>query len=202
MSINGPNVYLVGGDQWGEGNLFVQQGWNVVLDHKKADFICFTGGADISPKFYGAEKHPYTHTNPHRDSYEEMMYRETIGKPMLGICRGGQLLNAFSGGSMFQHVDNHSRTHKAVDLESGDIRTFSSVHHQMMIPGEKGRVLAVAPGVSTFREVPGEKSTGHHDDVEAIFYEDTQAFCFQPHPEWGPPDCTEYFFQKINQLYG
>lgn len=201
MSNNGPNVLLVGGDQWGEGELFRNQGWNVILDHKKADFICFTGGADISPRFYGAEQHPYTSVSPRRDDFEEMWYEMTKGKRMLGICRGGQLLNALSGGSMYQHVDRHNRTHTSIDVETGNEFLFSSVHHQMMIPGEGAKLLAVAPGQSTFRETDKEKFAGHAEDVEALFYEKTSAFCFQPHPEWGPASCTEYFFRKIDQLY-
>lgn len=201
MSNNGPNVFLVGGDQWGEGQMFRQQGWNVILDPDKADFVCFTGGADISPKFYGAGFHPTTSVSSRRDEFEMMWYERLQGKRMLGICRGGQLLNALSGGSMYQHVDRHNRTHVSIDVETGRELSFSSVHHQMMIPGKDAKILALAPGQSTFRETDTEKSLGFHDDIEAIFYEKTSAFCFQPHPEWGPAECTDYFFRKIDQLY-
>lgn len=201
MSNNGPNVFLVGGDQWGEGELFRHQDWNVVLDPNKADFVCFTGGSDISPKFYGAGFHPTTSISPRRDEFEQMWYERLSGKRMLGICRGGQLLNVLSGGSMYQHVDRHNRTHVSVDVESGLEYDFSSVHHQMMIPGPDAKILAIAPGQSTFRETDTSREEGRHDDIEAIFYEKTAAFCFQPHPEWGPSGCTEYFFKKIDQLY-
>lgn len=202
MSFNGPNVYLVGGDQWGEQALFLQHGWNVVLDHNKADFVCFTGGADISPKFYGEETHRTTSVNHRRDAYEYSQYEMLKGKPMLGICRGGQLLNAFSGGKMYQHVDGHHRTHSTIDLFTGEVLSFSSVHHQMMIPGPGADILAIAPGQSSFRETFDNREEGRHDDIEAIFYPATKAFCFQPHPEWGPSDCTKYFFRTIDRLYG
>lgn len=201
MSNNGPNVFIVGGDQWGEGELFRHQGWNVVLDPNKADFVCFTGGADISPKFYGAGFHHSTSVSSRRDEFEQIWYERLQGKRMLGICRGGQLLNALSGGGMYQHVDRHNRTHVSIDVESGVEYSFSSVHHQMMIPGKDAKILAISPGQSTFRETDKEKFAGHAEDVEALFYEKTSAFCFQPHPEWGPPSCTEYFFRKIDQLY-
>lgn len=201
MSGNGPKVHLVGGDQWGEAGLFLAANWILEGDPAKADFLCWTGGADIDPAFYGQKRHRTTMVNPRRDLFERPYFDEFPDKMKLGICRGGQLLNALSGGSMYQHVDNHHREHLSYDIESGNFYQFSSVHHQMMIPGEKGKVLAIAEGISTFRETATHAEHGNHADVEAIFYEDTKSFCFQPHPEWGPPDCTEYFFRKIDQLY-
>lgn len=200
MSNNGPNVHLVRGEQWGETVMFQRQGWNVVKDPTAADFLCWTGGADIDPSFYGQTYHRTTHTNGARDAYEKHIYELFPEKNKLGICRGGQLLNAFSGGSMFQNVDRHGRTHMAIDTETGDLVEVSSVHHQMMIPGIDGKVLMIAHE-STIRETDRTTQSGSFDDIEALWYPATKSFCFQPHPEWGPESCTDYFFEKIGQLY-
>lgn len=206
MSTNGPNVHIVGGNQWGEGKIFLARNWNVVDLPSEADFLCWTGGADISPELYGQKRLPRTGTNPRRDAYEVKMFESFPEKNKLGICRGGQLLNALSGGDMWQDVNNHGRTHIAIDVASGEEIFFSSVHHQMMIPGDGAQIIAIAHE-ATFKEkeklvlsIPDDKLP--ETDIEALYYEATKSFCFQPHPEWGPEDCTEYFFKKISSLYG
>lgn len=208
MSVNGPSVLLVGGDQWGEAKMFTQRGWNIVRHPDVADFLCFTGGSDIDPAFYGQKRLPCTFPSPRRDVYEKAFWDAFPDKPKIGICRGGQLLNALSGGDMFQDVDGHQGTHDAIDVATGVVFQFSSVHHQMMIPGDGAVVLAVA-NEATRREKENKVETIVDaatplwmDDPEAIWYEKTQSFCFQPHPEWGPTECTDYFFRKIDNLFG
>lgn len=207
MSKNGPNVHLVGGDQWGEGRMFLQAGWNVVNNPKNADFLCFLGGEDIDPSFYGQKRLPITQrASPRRDNLERRFFEEFSDKKKLGICRGGQLLNALSGGDMYQDVNNHHGTHDSIDVSTGQVYRFSSVHHQMMIPGDGAVILAVANQSTERIKDTGRERAGStplwQDDIEALWYEKTQSFCFQPHPEWGPAECTEYFFRKIDQLYG
>ena len=66
----------------------------VLLD--RVDGLILAGGADIDPANYGAEPHPETRgTWPDRDAFELALARRALERdmPVLGICRGMQLLN-------------------------------------------------------------------------------------------------------------
>jgi putative glutamine amidotransferase len=77
------------------------------------DGLVFTGGPDLSPALYGQEPHPET-TGVHdqRDQAELALMREALRRdmPVLGICRGMQLLNVALGGDLHQHLG--SEAHK------------------------------------------------------------------------------------------
>jgi putative glutamine amidotransferase len=71
------------------------------------DGVVLSGGADIDPERYGAERHPsVVDTHPERDEFEFTLAKEALdrGIPILGICRGLQLLNVAHGGTLHQHV--------------------------------------------------------------------------------------------------
>ena len=71
------------------------------------DGFVFTGGQDIDPAIYGQEKLPQcSYQAPYRDAQERWMLlrlRE-LGKPVLGVCRGIQIMNAVFGGTLFQDL--------------------------------------------------------------------------------------------------
>ena len=77
------------------------------------DGLVFTGGSDLGPAMYGQKPHPET-TGVHdaRDRTELALIREALRRdmPVLGICRGMQLLNVALGGDLHQHLG--SDTHK------------------------------------------------------------------------------------------
>lgn len=89
----------------------------VLLD--RVDALLLAGGADIDPSSYGAEPHPETKgTWPERDAFEIALARGALERdlPVLGICRGMQLLNVALGGSLDQHLPESigSETHRTV----------------------------------------------------------------------------------------
>ena len=114
------------------------------------DGFLFCGGEDIDPKYYGEEKSRLLgNICSARDEYEEKMFSAAYktGKPILGICRGMQVINVFLGGSLHQHVDGHkqaesrdARTHTVELCESGVLRKIlgesaiavNSFHHQIV----------------------------------------------------------------------
>ena len=127
------------------------------------DGLVFTGGSDLNPALYGQEPHPET-TGVHdeRDRAELALIREALRRdmPVLGICRGMQLLNVALGGDLHQHLG--SETHKGppgrytfhdvtvepgtrlADVLGAGTRTHSC-HHQA--PDRLGAGLRVArPG--------------------------------------------------------
>jgi putative glutamine amidotransferase len=78
---------------------------DLVLD--RIDGLLLAGGADVDPASYGAESHPQSGvTWPERDRFEIALTRRAIerGLPVLGACRGMQILNVALGGTLHQHL--------------------------------------------------------------------------------------------------
>ncbi len=118
------------------------------------DGYLFTGGHDIHPSLYGEEKHPQCGIiEKERDALEAMIFRNICGKkPVLGICRGIQLINALMGGTLYQDlrleldstVDHHMSppydnvAHNVTiingsilsDIANKEILGVNSYHHQ------------------------------------------------------------------------
>ena len=129
-------------------------------DYAKAlDGLVLQGGADISPLAYGEQpQKPEWEGDPIRDRYEIELVRAFMAekKPVLGICRGAQLINVALGGSLHQDIPAHrsdsydAHAHE-VCLEPGSglarlygelgPRRVVSIHHQAI--NRLGRDLAV-----------------------------------------------------------
>jgi len=71
--------------------------------------LLLSGGADLDPERYGQPSRGSTTMEPDRDALEHEAWSiaQARGLPVLGICRGFQAINAFSGGTLLQHVDGH-----------------------------------------------------------------------------------------------
>lgn len=100
-----------------------------VLD--RIDGLLLAGGADIDPDAYGSVPHAETkHTVPSRDVFEIALARRALQRdiPVLGICRGMQLLNVAAGGTLIQHLPeavghhDHRRTPGSFDEADHDVR--------------------------------------------------------------------------------
>jgi putative glutamine amidotransferase len=79
------------------------------------DGLVLAGGADIDPSFYGQPAHAKTPgTVPERDAFELAMARGAIERdmPLLGICRGMQLINVACGGTLLQHLPERFGHHE------------------------------------------------------------------------------------------
>jgi putative glutamine amidotransferase len=71
------------------------------------DGVLFTGGGDIHPARFGGADHPkINQVDEDRDRVEMALYRDIIKnrKPFLGVCRGLQVINTASGGSLYTHI--------------------------------------------------------------------------------------------------
>ncbi|MEU0004875.1 gamma-glutamyl-gamma-aminobutyrate hydrolase family protein [Streptomyces sp. NPDC006314] len=117
----------------------------------RLDGLVIAGGPDVDPARYGAERSPRTGPPaPRRDSWELALIGAALaaGVPLLGICRGMQLLNVALGGTLVQHLDGHA---EAVGVFGG--------HPVKPVPGT--RYAGIVPEELT---VP----TYHHQAVERL----------------------------------
>jgi len=141
-----------------------------VLD--RLDGLLLVGGADVSASAYGAEPHPLSDPPvPLRDAVETALVRAAAarGLPVLGICRGAQIINVAGGGTLRQHLpddlghEEHRRAVGRFDGNEHDVRVeegsrafaaagepvhrVASHHHQAIDrPGAGLRVTARAVG--------------------------------------------------------
>jgi putative glutamine amidotransferase len=118
-----------------------------VLD--RLDGIVFTGGSDVDPSYYGEPPHDKTRWVADRDRAELLLLRAALERdlPLLGVCRGFQLMAVNAGGRLHQHLpdllgyDRHrpgeGRTHRVQLVPGttchkilGDEVEVNSLHHQ------------------------------------------------------------------------
>lgn len=75
------------------------------------DGFVFGGGGDISPLYYKENNFPteLLDIDPERDTFEEKLFSSvfSMGKPILGICRGAQIMNVFLGGTLYPYIEGH-----------------------------------------------------------------------------------------------
>lgn len=124
------------------------------------DGLILQGGADVSPRAYGEEPQcPAWGGDPVRDAYELELVQEFMaaGKPILGICRGMQLINVALGGSLYQDLP----TLKPGDVPHETGHYERNVHGVTFTPG--GRMAGWFGAVSG-----GRVASIHHQAVKRL----------------------------------
>lgn len=145
------------------------------------------GGTDINPVIYGESPLPTTDKpDSRRDQVEvEEVFKAIREKrPIIGVCRGAQLLCALNEGKLLQHVPYH--TNNSHPIFTYDDKIFYNVaadHHQVMIPAGDFVIYATS-----------------YDDYapEVVYWPKTRCLAVQPHPEWNPKDHP--FNEWLNKL--
>lgn len=124
-----------------------------------ADALLLTGGVDVDPQRYGAPPSPSLGAvDERRDAFELALYRafRGAGKPILGVCRGHQLINVAEGGTLHQHVP---AVEGAWQHEQRDIRG-APIHEVSLTPGS---ALAAALGAERVRV-----NSYHHQAIDRL----------------------------------
>ena len=149
---------------------------------ENCDALLLPGGADVNPCLYGQENMGSLGIDDERDKLELAAFKFFLksGRPILGICRGTQLINVALGGTLFQDIQNHRQIegqdvyHNSTTADEflmsvyGSSFTVNSSHHQA--------VDALGNGL---------KAVQWADDgtVEAIRHDSLPIFGVQWHPE-------------------
>ncbi len=200
-------------DDLGAVTLDVEDAHEVRRALKNADAVVFTGGGDIDPSRYGieeGEKHPQVYgLSTSRDEAEFLGFRmaRKMRLPVLGICRGHQLINVGHGGTPHQHLQdglnkdqlhNHEGGDHAVKMRKqsrigrrmskvGILKNVTSLHHQAVDRLGDGLVpvgWATDGTVEMIETAPGVKpymlGTQFHPemDIRYIGYEAEAIFEF------------------------
>jgi putative glutamine amidotransferase len=126
----------------------------------RLDGLILSGGNDVDPASYGADPHPATKgVTPDRDEFEVALTRRAVelDMPVLGICRGMQILNIAFGGTLLQHLpetyghEDHRRVAGSFDDADHDVR---------LAPDS---IVALAAG-----ELVHATKSHHHQGVDEI----------------------------------
>jgi putative glutamine amidotransferase len=151
------------------------------------DGLLLPGGWDVDPSFYGEQRDEKVgDTDPELDETELTLFRQARERqiPVLGICRGQQVINVAMGGSLVQHLEDHDaralgRSHLAHTIEvdpsselgkaaGKDEIHVNSLHHQA--------IKRLAVGLQ-------ESARGEDGTVEGVESDDGLIVAVQCHPE-------------------
>ena len=124
----------------------------------RIDALLLAGGADVDPASYATAPDPHTTSAwPDRDRFEIALTRRAVerGMPVLGICRGMQLLNVAHGGTLEQHLPDRLGS----DRHRGKPGAYS--RHEVRL--EPGSLAARAVGAETTTV-----KSHHHQGVERL----------------------------------
>lgn len=177
--------------------------WQVdkVTQHLKSgliDGLLLTGGSDVNPARYGQKSCPVTQMPDNTRDFTELLaikHCRDEGLPVLGICRGSQIMCVSQGGTLTQDIElyrepwfHHTNTNHDVDAEpssitfrracQGDDMNVISLHHQCVdFPGQGMRIAARAwDGTPEAIESKDGLMLGVQFHPEMAAYSNPQAF--------------------------
>ncbi|MDP1690808.1 MAG: type 1 glutamine amidotransferase [Burkholderiaceae bacterium] len=125
------------------------------------DGLVLQGGADVSPTSYGQQPlRPEWAGDVVRDRYEMELLEGFLehGKPVLGICRGAQLINVAFGGTLLQDI----ATLRADARRHVDAELYDQLQHEVRFEPE-ARLTALYPGLDG-----GRVNSIHHQAVDRL----------------------------------
>jgi putative glutamine amidotransferase len=153
----------------------------------EVDGLLLPGGWDVDPSFYGESRDDKVgETDPELDETELAMFHQAreLELPVLGICRGQQVINVAMGGSLVQHMENHDvralgRQHLAHTIEvkpSSELGQAAGEHKIQVNSLHHQAIKTLARGL---------EQTAHGEDgtVEGVESDDGLIVAVQCHPE-------------------
>jgi putative glutamine amidotransferase len=128
---------------------------------RELDGLVLQGGADVSPRSYGKQPMRAEWAGDIiRDRYEMELIHEFIvqGKPVLGICRGCQLLNVAFGGTLYQDIP----TLRPEAISHVDAELYDALQHEIRFEDDS-RLASLYPGLPG-----GRVNSIHHQAVDRL----------------------------------
>jgi len=169
--------------------------------------VLFTGGADVSPQYYG-ESSPKrlcgTHQARDMEEYEVWKIAMENNIRTIGICRGIQFITAMSGGTIYHDVSGHAGHPHLMTTSLGEEIMINSYHHQMVIPTSSDIIIGWASHKQSALYygdfdllVPSPDK-----EVEAVIFPSTKSAGVQYHPEMLRSDHEAYqwFFKLADMM--
>ena len=153
-------------------------------DYDDADGMLIPGGGDVAPCLYGQTNACCRDVNIELDNFELFMSERFLlkNKPIMGICRGLQVLNVLFGGTLCRHFDGHY----------GDADTLIGCHFYGALNGIYGAYGYVCCRHHQKVEIPGKGleilAVSHDRCIEAFTRKNVLAVQF--HPERMPETCV------------
>ena len=157
------------------------------FDPDDYDGLLLPGGCDVNPSRYGKDRIPEETVD---DALDELQFGVLArfleaGKPVLGVCRGHQLLNIFFGGTLVQHLPD---AEKHASLPTGEDNVHPvSVEKGSFLAGIYGEACVVNSTHHQGVELPGKglRPVMRSEDgvIEAIEHESLPVWGVQWHPE-------------------
>jgi GMP synthase-like glutamine amidotransferase len=132
-----------------------------------------------------------------------MLYCSMNNIPMIGVCRGAQMMCAFAGGFLIQDTNKHNRGDHLMLTTEGEIINTTSAHHQMMYPYNVDHELLAWSHKTRGDWHDGASKRGPDllqgkEEPEVVYFPDIRGLAIQGHPEWA----TEHgrYAKYVNDL--
>jgi putative glutamine amidotransferase len=150
------------------------------------DALILSGGGDVEPSLYGENNTASFMIDRERDAAESALINAFIaaGKPVLGICRGQQILNVTLGGTLIQHISTADRHvgKDGRDAEHGSTAAEGCIIHKL---------YGLHPKINSWHHqaidipAPGFIPVQWSDDgiIESCVYQNKPVYAVQWHPE-------------------
>jgi len=153
----------------------------------EVDGLLLPGGWDVDPAFYGEAKDDKVGPiDRELDETELRLFKQAHKQelPILGICRGQQVINVALGGSLIQHLDDHDvrdhgRSHLAHTIEvdpRSELGNAAGEHHIRVNSFHHQAIARLAPGLH-------QTARGDDGTVEGVESDDGLIVAVQCHPE-------------------
>jgi len=129
------------------------------------DGVLLTGGGDVDPVLYGEDRHPTAEdAEPGRDEFEIDLARRAVEAdlPLLAICRGAQVLNVASGGTLVQDIPSAVRS----DLRHTIQEPKNAVAHDVTVTPGSRLEQALGPAVDAAHAC--RVNSRHHQSVARL----------------------------------
>ena len=201
-------VFMVDPDCWGFDQQIAKHkrivGSALELYNTGHEVLMLMGGEDLHPSFYGESAHSFNNNKDSVASREQqwefniLLRAIELKIPVIGICRGAQMIAVSQGCKLIQHLEGHTNTNHIIQTIYPSWRkeiTINSDHHQSIyapsLPPDAVVLssLYYTQGSHKYHLSPTKTIEGNGvREVEIVRFPSIKAICFQGHPEWEDDD--------------